>query len=161
MLAAAGLLLGIGGLVLLLLAVTGSGRFNDESSPLRPADAEFNMGSASARAEAIERDRTPLLFQDPADFDQPIWVNHLGGAAEEGWVAFAAAIGSCSVEWDVDAQEFVDCDGATYPADGTGLPQFDVRVDDGEVVVDLDPDEPTTTGGGGPGSSSTIAESGG
>ena len=159
MLAAAGLLLGIGVLVLLLLVVTRSGRFNTESSPLRPVDAEFNMGDATARAEAIERDRTPLLFQDPADFDQPIWVNHLGGDVDDGWVAFAAAIGTCAVEWDVDAQEFVDCEGTTYPADGTGLPQFDVRVDDGDVIVDLDPDEPTTTGA--PGSSSTIAESGG
>jgi hypothetical protein len=159
MLAAAGLLLGIGALVFLVLAVTRSGRFGS-SSPLRPSDAEFNLGDASARAAAISRDRTPLLFQDPADFERPIWVNHLGSDADSdtGWYAFAAAIGSCEVSWDVDRQEFVDCDGQTFPADGTGLRQFDVRVEAGEVIVDLDPDSPTTTVAS---SSTTIPESGG
>ena len=158
MLAAAGLLLGIGGLVFFVLAVTRSGRFNSDSSPLRPVDAEFNVGDASARAAAIERDRTPLLFQDPADFARPIWVNHVGDSDDTGWSAFAAAIDSCSIEWDVVSREFVDCDGARYPPDGAGLPQYDVRVDDGAVIVDLSPDEPTTTARS---SSTTIAESGG
>ncbi|MGH9118415.1 MAG: hypothetical protein ACRD0A_11255 [Acidimicrobiales bacterium] len=78
MLAAAGLLLGVGGLVFFILAVTGSGRCNAASSPLRPTDAEFNVGDAGARAAAIERDRTPLLFQDPADFARPIWLSRVG-----------------------------------------------------------------------------------
>jgi len=157
-LAAAGAVLGITGLVFFVLAVTGSGRFSTESSPLRPTDAEFNVGDAAARAEAIERDRTPLLFQDPADFERPIWVQHLGGDAEEGWYAFAAAVDGCAVEWDVGDQAFAGCDGARYPADGSGLPQFEVRVEDGDVIVDLATDEVTTTV---PSSSTTIAESGG
>ena len=157
-LAAAGVVLGIAGLVFFGLAVTRSGRFSPESSPLRPADAEFNVGNAEARAEAIERDRTPLLFQDPADFERPIWVTHVGDDLEEGWYAFTAAIGSCVVEWEISAQEFVDCDGRRYPADGSGLPQLDVRVEDGNVIVDLSTDESTTTA---PSPSTTIAESGG
>jgi hypothetical protein len=156
MLAAAGLLLGIGLLVFFVLAVTRSGRFSSESSPLQPVDAEFNVGDASSRAAAIERDRTPLLFQDPADFERPIWVNHTGDRDDEGWSAFAAAVDDCEVEWDVDGQEFVDCDGNRYPADGRGLTRFDVRVEDGNVIVDLDPDEPTTTS-----PPTTVAESGG
>ncbi len=144
-LAAAGLLVGIGGLVFFILAVTGSGRFNSDSSPLRPVDAEFNVGDAEARAGAIERDRTPLLFQDPADFERPIWVSHVGDDPEQGWYAFVAAVGTCTVDWDLDAQEFVDCDGNRYPADGAGLEPFDVRVDHGELIVDLEQDAPTTT----------------
>jgi hypothetical protein len=156
MLAAAGLLLGIGALAFFVLAVTRSGRFSSDSSPLRPTDAEFNVGDAAARAATIERDRTPLLFQDPADFQRPIWVNHLGDDDDDGWYAFAAAIDSCAVEWDVDAQAFEDCDGNRYPPDGAGLPQFEVRVEDGEVVVDLEPDAPTTTS-----PPMTVGESGG
>jgi hypothetical protein len=158
MLAAAGLLLGIGGLVFFILAVTGSGRFNADTSPLRPTDAEFNVGDAEARAAAIERDRTPLLFQDPADFVRPVWLSHVGDDPDEGWYAFVAARGSCAVDWDLDAQEFVDCDGRRYPVDGDGLEQFDVRVEDGDVIIDLEADEPTTTD---PATPTTIAESGG
>ena len=153
--AAAGLLLGIGGLVFFILAVTGSGRFDTGSSPLRPTDAEFNVGDAAARAAAIERDRTPLLFQDPADFVRPIWVSHVGDDPEDGWYAFGAARGECAVEWDVEAQEFVDCDGRRYPVDGDGLDRFEVRVEDGEVIVDLEADDPTTS------TATTISESGG
>lgn len=153
LLAAAGLLLGVGGLVYLVIAVAGVGRFDPETSPLRPTDAEFNVGDAEARAAAIERDRTPLLFQDPASSERPIWVNHVGEDPEAGWFAFAATDGDCVVTWDVEAGEFVGCDGARYPPDGEGLTQYEVRVEDGHVVVDLMPDEPTTA--------TTIPESGG
>jgi hypothetical protein len=153
MLAAAGLVLGLAGVVLLILLVTGGGRFDPESSPLRPADPEFNAGSAEARAATIERDGVPLLFPDPAGGDRPIWLNHLGEDPEEGWVAFDARVGSdCLVEWDAGAEGFVDCRGDRYPPDGEGLRQYDVRVDEGEVVVDLQPDAPTTV--------SAIPESG-
>jgi hypothetical protein len=152
MLAVTGFVLGVGGLVFLLLAVLGVGRFNPTSSPLRQSDAEFDIGDAEARAAAIERDRTPLLFQDPARFVDPIWVNHVGDDPDSGWFAFAAADGDCEIVWEVDAQEFVDCDGERYPPDGQGLPQYEVRVEDGNVVVDLETDTTTT----GP----TIPESG-
>jgi hypothetical protein len=145
MLAAAGLLVGLGGVVLLILLVTGGGRFSRESSPLRPVDPEFNAGDAEARAAAIERDGVPLLFPDPAGGERPIWLNHLGDDPEEGWVAFDAQVGAgCLVDWEADTEEFVDCNGDRYPPDGEGLPQYDVRVEDGEVIVDLHPDEPTT-----------------
>jgi hypothetical protein len=142
MLAVAGLVLGLGGLVYLALAVTGAGRFDPETSPLRPADAEFNVGDAEARAAAIERDRTPLLFQDPAASERPIWVNHVGDDPATGWYAFGATAGDgCVVEWDVDEQEFFDCNDVRYPPDGLGLTQYEVRVDDGDVIVDLQPEE--------------------
>jgi hypothetical protein len=151
MLAAAGIVLGLGALVVVILAVTRSGRFA-ENSPMRATDAEFNVGDAAARAEAIDRDRTPLLFQDPADFERPVWVNHLGDDPDSGWVAFAAAIDRCDVAWQVDAQEFRDCSGMRYAPDGTGLTQYEVRVEHGDVLVDLTPDEEATT--------TTIPESG-
>ncbi len=153
MLAAAGLLVGVGGLVFIILVITGAGRFNQESSPLRPSDPEFNVGEAEARAETIERDNHPLLFPDPAAGERPIWVNHVGDDAEDGWVAFAAHTDTnCLVEWDAGRAEFVDCDGTRYPPDGEGLTQYQVEVEDGDVIVDLLTDPATTV--------SSIPESG-
>ncbi|CAN5287536.1 hypothetical protein BH18ACT4_BH18ACT4_04320 [soil metagenome] len=128
-----------------LLVISLSGEKNEVS--FGGGDAEFVVGDAEARARAIDRDRTPLLFQDPARFERPIFVQHLGDDPDDGWVAFDAQVGGCALEWDRSAQRFVDCDGRRYPADGEGLDRYQTRVDDGEVVVDLDPDDETTTTG--------------
>ncbi len=143
------LLVGLGAVVaaatigFLVLSLSGE----SQEVTFGPGDAEFEVGDARTLAAAIERDRTPLLFQDPASFERPIWVQHTGDAPERGWVAFDAQVGGCALRWEVDDQRFVDCDGDRYPADGQGLTQYEATVQDGDVVVDLDPDddEPTTT----------------
>ena len=58
---------------------------------------------------------------------------------------------TCAVNWDDDDGVFRDCEGETYPADGTGLAQFPTRVEDDTLFVDLGrgpssrPDPTTTT----------------
>ena len=49
---------------------------------------------------------------------------------------------SCSLQWQQSSGEFRDpCDGTTVTADGAGLLAYPVTVtDDGEVIVDLNPD---------------------
>ncbi len=106
---------------------------------------EFDVGPAANRAAEIRRDRTPLLFQDPASFSRPIWVQHLGDSDEQGWTAFDAAVNGCATKWDKDAATFTDCSGRTYPANGEGLFGYPVSVRDGEVLVNLHPEVSTTT----------------
>jgi hypothetical protein len=138
---ALGAVVAAGGLFFLVVALSGEG----EQVQLGGSDVEFEVGDAAVLAAAIERDNTPLLFQDPAGGRRPIWVQHVGADPAEGWLAFDAQVGGCALEWDAGAGQFVDCDGARYPGDGEGLPQYEVRVEDGDVIVDLVVDEDTTT----------------
>lgn len=140
------LLVGIAGVVaavaLFFLVVSLTG--NDVE--VRFGDDRFEVGPAEARAATIERDRTPLLFSDPSGGSRPIWVQHLGDDANEGWMAFDAQVGGCALDWDVDAQELVDqCTGSRYPADGDGLVHYPTTVEDGKVVVDVSPEGTSTT----------------
>jgi hypothetical protein len=121
-------------LVFLAVALGSEGR---ESTPFGPDDPEFTVGRAEDRVDDV-----PLVFPDVAEGDRPIIVHHVGDAVDEGWVAFEAAPGGCVVEYVADDDEFVDCEGERYPPTGEGLPSYEVRVDaDGDVVVDLVPDE--------------------
>ncbi|MGQ0616801.1 MAG: hypothetical protein ACT4PW_07390 [Acidimicrobiia bacterium] len=141
-------IIGIGGLVfgvMLILIVlfansTGDGGSDGAAQAPGARRSEFDAGPAKARAAAIERDRYPLLFQDPAVFTRPIWVQHLGSDPLRGWLAFDAAVEGCALAWEPDAQEFRDCAGRAYPPDGEGLRAYPVRVTrDEHVVVDLNP----------------------
>ena len=126
----------IGGVALVfLLASSGS---DDESGlQFQLGDDEFKAGVATLQAEEIV-ENGPITYPDPADFDQPIWVQHLGEDPERGWYAFDAVVnGDCIVNWEADQQEFVDCNGVSYLADGTGLRQFTVRIEGGELRIDL------------------------
>lgn len=113
------------------------------------AGREFDVGDARQRAQAVARDATPLLFQDPLDRDRDIYVQHLGGS---DWVAFdvraPGGARTCVLRWERAAQRFADpCTGAYFAADGTGLVSYPARVDDrGRLLVDLrSPRPPTTT----------------
>ncbi len=121
-----------------------------------PSGAAFVVGDARSLAAAVERDRTPLLFQDPASFERPIWVQHTRDDPERGWLAFDAQVGGCALRWELDDQRFVGCDGAHYPADGEGLTQYEATVRDGDVVVDLDPNDGPATSA----STTTILQTG-
>jgi hypothetical protein len=108
---------------------------------VRLGDDEFRAGDAESQAESIAEDG-PLLFSDPSGGDRDIFLQHVGDDPGEGWLAFdarpAGTSRECNATWDAGAGRFVaPCGGAVYPADGEGLTQYDVRVDDGEVIVDL------------------------
>lgn len=127
----------LGGILVALLVVRMVGSDGHEE---RPAEGrEFDVGRAEDRARSIARDG-PLLFQDPLGRGRDVYVQHLG---ENRWAAFAArapgAPGRCVLAWRQSEGRFVDpCDQASYPADGAGLVQYPIRVDDDEhVQVDL------------------------
>lgn len=138
----AGVAIGVAMIVAVLIANSASGTKTVRSSP---SATEFDAGRTEDLARAVERDRTPILFQDPARFTRPIWLQHAGGDPGSGWTAFDAAVGGCATTWDRDAQRFTDCNGRTYPADGSGLRRYIVVVKDGRVIINLDPEATTTT----------------
>jgi hypothetical protein len=127
---------------------------------------EVRLGSdtfAEQRAEDAAEEiaaRGPILYPDAAGGDRDIYLQHLGDDPEEGWVVIGArppgVPRSCSVRWDPEDEVFVlldehgevagDCDGREFPADGTGLPTYPVRVDeDGMLDVDLNAAERATS----------------
>lgn len=111
-------------------------------------DVEVRLGDDVFYAGDVDRisaeiaDRGPITYGNPGGQARPIWLQHLGDDPEEGWIALEARVPDapdCLVQWDVDAEVFVDgCDpDRTFPADGTGLTTIPTYVEDGEVVVDL------------------------
>jgi hypothetical protein len=140
-------LIGIAGVVVgvvmivVVLAVNAGG----DKAHVGSSSTEFEAGRAKDLAESIARDHYPLLVQDPANFTRPLWIQHTGDDPEKGWLAFDAAVEGCATQWDVDAQEFVDCAGTHYPADGAGLGRYPVTVKSGRVVVNLDRDAASST----------------
>jgi hypothetical protein len=126
----------IGGMVVVFV-VASSGSRDDSGLQFQLGDTEFEAGPAALQAEEID-ENGPITYPDVASDDQPIWVQHLGDDAERGWYAFLAVVdGDCIVEWQADIEEFVDCEGVSYLADGTGLYQFPVRIDGGDLFIDL------------------------
>jgi hypothetical protein len=111
------------------------------------AATTFDVGPADQRAETIA-EGGPILFQDLLNRSRDIYVQHLG---DDEWRAFEAhapgAPRRCFLEWRAATREFVDgCDGRSFPADGTGLVSYPVRIDENDhVVVDLRQPSPATT----------------
>lgn len=111
---------------------------------VRIGDRLFEVGQARRLSEPIGREG-PLLFKDPLNRGRELYLQHVGGDVQEGWLAFEAyAPGSpreprCQLRWLQPSRRFVDeCSGGTYPADGSGLWSYPATVDDrGMVVVDL------------------------
>ena len=100
-------------------------------------EAVFEFGNAERAAERVA-ETGPDCFADPSGGNRPVCVNHLGDDPEEGWVAFVAIErDDCTVEVDRETFELRDCDGNPIPADGEGLPQFPVEVEDGVLIIDL------------------------
>ena len=140
------LLVGLGaamGLVAIVFLVTQADRLTGSADlDIQIGDGIFRPGPADDLAPAIA-EQGPLFLSDLAGGDTDIWITHDGDDPERGWAAFGArpptAPRDCFVEWQADDEVFVDnCDGAVYPADGAGLPQYAVGVDaDGLVAVDL------------------------
>jgi hypothetical protein len=128
-------------------------------------DDEFENLDTSEMAEEVA-DRGPILFSDVGGGSRDIYLQHLSTELGEGWLAFSAqqpgAPRECVLVWtpDEDSGEstegggiFVDpCDGAEFPADGDGLTQYPVYLEDDDetLVVDLNNVRATTTTTTGP-----------
>ena len=100
---------------------------------------EFFVGKTAAIV-----DRTPFLLPDASpNHRRDVYIQHLGGNRDRGWVALGAlAPGQtdreCFLGWR--RGHFEDpCTHATFPATGAGLTSYPTRVDRGRLYVDLNP----------------------
>jgi hypothetical protein len=139
----------IGGLLLaakVLGPKTGAGE-----GKVQLGDQTFQGGSTERLSKEIA-DRGPIFYSDVSGRqDRDMILQHLGDDPEKGWYAFLAApldqARDCTWTWQPDDEIFVaKCDAdLTAPADGKGLPQFNVTVEDGRIDVNLNADAATTT----------------
>jgi len=130
----------------LIFVVLFAGNLGGDSSHTTTSNSTFNVGSAKDRADAIERDKTPLLFNDTATGSVPLVVQHTGTDPKTGWSAFAATPddGSCVLEWNRDQQKF-KCGEKTLPPDpGSQFHHYPTRVDGDDLIVDLNPNASST-----------------
>ncbi len=128
--------------VVFLVSRLGSLGSGGTEVPIQLGEPVFRAGNAAELADTIDRNE-PILLPDASGGDRDIVINHVGDDPTEGWVAFAArpltATRDCFVQWQAGDRTFVNtCDGTVYPADGSGLEQYGVSVDDdGDLVVNL------------------------
>lgn len=143
--------------VIVLFGALGLATFalKDTRSPdLRLGDQQFSAGDAKGLAEGIRKDGPRLYGDVSGRKERDMILQHLGPNPRKGWHAFLAAPvdkpRDCTWEWQASRRIFrARCDRSlTAPADGKGLPKFEVRVVDGRVKVDLNADQrrSTTTG---------------
>jgi hypothetical protein len=148
-LAVAGIALGIV-LVLVLFVVAIPSLTESGKVEVKIGDDTYSPGSAESKAETIAEGGPILLPDVSGRNERDIFLQHLGDDPDQGWYAFDARRPGqprdCSLEWQADTSEFRDpCDGTIVAADGTGLLGYPVTVDDdGNLVVDLNPDDPST-----------------
>ncbi len=106
-------------------------------------DQVFAPGNIDRLSEDIERQQTPLFLGDVAGGDRDIVLQHIGDEPETGWFAFAVrpsdAPRDCFINWEATEREFsYNCDDRTFPADGAGLFQYPVAINDnGDITIDL------------------------
>ncbi|HEY8525806.1 MAG TPA: hypothetical protein VIL48_12615 [Acidimicrobiales bacterium] len=131
---------------------------NRGSVEVRLGDDTFAGQDAEDAARQIA-ESGPILYPDAGTGDRDIILQHLGDDPETGWLAFAARpAGSpreCTLQWQEDDEVFLlldpegerrgACDGREVPADGEGLTQYPVRVRDGELDVDINAADRTST----------------
>jgi hypothetical protein len=157
------LIVAMAGLVLAIALAAGVALLaNRGRVEVRLGDDVFRAGETESLAEQIAEEG-PVLFSDTAGGERDIVLQHLAdGDARRGWLALAARPPGtprrCTIQWQDDDDRFVllddrgeasgECDGRTFPPDGTGLPQYPVELRDGELYVDLNAaDRETTTTG--------------
>ncbi len=105
-------------------------------------ESEFRIPISVTRL-APEVAKAPLLFQDPRNRGLDAYVQHLGPDPHQGWTAFEAhapgAPRTCQVQWLGSSAQFRDpCNGTLYPANGTGLVHYAVRIDTTDhLIVDF------------------------
>ncbi len=108
---------------------------------VRLGDDTFEAGDPAEMSRVIARDG-PLLYPDLAGGNRDIFLQHLGTSPADGWFAFDArrpgAGRDCTLVWQPAAGVFTDpCDGTVTDANGEGLPVYEVRITDGDLIVDL------------------------
>jgi hypothetical protein len=119
---------------------------------IKLGDDRFNAGNTERIADRIAEDGgLPALYADLVSGDRPIFVQHTGDEADEGWVAFGAFDPddpTCIVEIDREAMILVNaCNReVTYPLDGEGLRFYPTSVEDGDVIVDINEITTSTAG---------------
>ena len=123
------------GAVLAVVAGDDSG-----SIEINLGDDTFAEIDAMLGAELID-EQGPLIFPDPAGGTPAAAAaaprrRSRPGAGSPSW-PWPPAREACVVEWRPDDERFRDCEGTTYPADGTGLTRYVTTVEDGQVTVDL------------------------
>ena len=129
-------------LIVLVLFANNSG--GGDSSHTSPARARFDVGPSGATGPTtIERPDTALLQRHGHRIapDRRAPSRH---RPEDGWIAFDAAIGSCTLTWHRESQDFTDCNGKRVPADGDDLHHYPAVVENDDVIVDLSVDATTT-----------------
>ncbi|WP_426574134.1 hypothetical protein [Aquihabitans sp. McL0605] len=148
--AAAVALVGVFVLTVALLLVTFA-IGGKKSADVKLGDQTFQGGSTTRLAKEID-ERGPIFYGDVSGRkDRDIILQHLGDDPQTGWYAFLAApidkSRACTWQWQADEEQFrAKCDKTlTAPADGKGLPQFKVTVNDGRLDVNLNADAKTTT----------------
>jgi len=136
-------------LVLALFVLAIPSLTEQERIEVRLGDDVFVAGNAERLSAQVAEDG-PVLLPDVANGERDVYLQHTGDDPTTGWLVFdARRPGSdrqCTLAWVGNGFED-PCDGTTVPADGTGLPAYEVSVDDeGKVVVDLVMrPEPTST----------------
>ncbi len=104
-------------------------------------DKEAGPYNASVYAKEIAKDGPILLPDASPNHSLDIFLQHLGVDPTTGWSAFRARPAgqsdrSCTLVWG--GSTFTDpCDGRTFPADGTGLEHFAVRVAGNALYVNF------------------------
>ena len=119
------------------------------------------LGNASRLAAQFDRgDRVPMYFPDVSgNARRAVYLVHEGRRSSTGWTAYLAQVpgedDSCQWEWNTETGRLdASCDPQRHAgADGGGLKQYPVVVQDGKLRLDLrqdptaDPLVTTTTPG--------------
>lgn len=127
----------VAALVIGLIAVN----LGQQSGRLVLGDVDFSSLNTDNMAEEIADDG-PILWPDIGTGSRDIWLQHLGDDPSDGWYAFDARdVGvsrECNVVWDADDDEFENpCTNERYPANGDGLPQIPVFLDQRRLIIDI------------------------
>jgi len=104
-------------------------------------DDTFEAGSIENMAMVIARDGAPILYPAVVG-DRDIYLQHLGEDPTVGWSAFDArqpgSPRSCTLEWQPGGFFNDPCEpGVSFDAAGTGLPRYDLTIDDGMLFIDF------------------------
>jgi hypothetical protein len=154
-LAVGGVVLGIA-LVLVLFVVAIPSLTEEGTVQVNLGDDTFAAGSAENRSATIAAGGPILLGDVSGRNDRDIYLQHIGDDPATGWYAFNARrpgqARDCFLRWVPERDEFEDpCDATIVPADGGDQIAYPVTVtEDGNLIVDLNPDDPSTdtTSGG-------------
>lgn len=99
-------------------------------------DDEFEIGAEVVRDSVSDG---PIFLRDLINGGRDIYVTHDGSAGNDGFVAFTAyGTTGCLLQYDQEVGHlFDDCEEISWPADGTGLLQYPIRRNNGNLYIDI------------------------